>query len=114
NGAVHVLGNDLAAIERAIAQPRRNAATLSVPVKLALSDNALTVNLPAASATTGEIWACAISRSVPVTIARGENLGSTITYHNVVRRWIKLGEWNGSAASYSVPATELRSDGIDA
>ena len=116
NGAVHVLGNDMAAIERAMAQPRRNTSTLSVPVKLALSDNALTVNLPAASgsASAGEIWACAISRAVPVTIARGENLGSTITYHNVVRRWIKLGEWNGSAASYSVPATELRSDGIDA
>ena len=25
----------------------------------------------------------------------GENSGHTITYHNVVRKWIKLGEWTG-------------------
>jgi hypothetical protein len=117
NGTVHVLGSDMAAIERAITQPKRNAATLSVPVKLSLADNALTVNVPAASGTAasgGEIWACAVARSVPVTISRGENLGSTVTYHNVVRRWIKLGDWNGSAASYSLPATDLGADGVDA
>jgi len=33
-----------------------------------------------------------MSKAVPVTITRGENKGKSITYHNVVRRWIKVGE----------------------
>ena len=33
---------------------------------------------------------------VPVAIGRGENSGHTITYHNVVRRWVKLGDWTGA------------------
>ena len=50
NGAVHVLGSDKGAIERAIAQTRRNAATLSLPVKLAVADDKLTVNVQTANA----------------------------------------------------------------
>lgn len=30
-----------------------------------------------------------------VVIKRGENAGKTITYHNVVRDWSVLGQWNG-------------------
>ena len=30
-----------------------------------------------------------------VTIERGENAGQTITYHNVVTSWERLGEWDG-------------------
>ncbi len=41
---------------------------------------------------------CARSRSkVPVTIGRGENNGTTITYTNVVRRWVRLGDWVGKS-----------------
>ncbi len=43
------------------------------------------------------IWLCPITKSVPVVIGRGENSGHTITYTNVVRRWIKLGDWTGKA-----------------
>lgn len=30
-----------------------------------------------------------------VTIERGENAGKTITYHNIVTSWDRLGEWTG-------------------
>ena len=42
-----------------------------------------------------------------VAIKRGENAGRTITYHNVVRRVISLGKWDGSgefSAASKVPA----------
>ena len=38
-----------------------------------------------------------MTKAVPVAIGRGENSGQTITYNNVVRRWMKLGDWNGKA-----------------
>ena len=45
-----------------------------------------------------EVWLCALAKAVPVTIgARREQRARTITYHNVVRRWVKLGDWNGKA-----------------
>ena len=46
-------------------------------------------------------------------IGRGENRGHTITYTNVVRRWIKLGDWSGKAESFSVPLKDFQNGGID-
>jgi hypothetical protein len=115
NGSIHVLGSDKSEIERAVAQSRRNASPLRVVVTLTKADDKLTVNLPAAAEErrVGEVWACAIAKSVPVTVERGENRGNTITYHNVVRRWVKLGEWTGKAEALSVPLGDLKRDGAD-
>jgi hypothetical protein len=51
---------------------------------------------------------------VKVAIGRGENSGRTVTYYNVVRRWLKLGDWTGAAVTWRVPASEIMADGIDA
>jgi hypothetical protein len=116
NGAVHVLGSDRNAIERAIAKTSHAAATMSVPVKLALAGDALAVTvMPAASESPqGEVWLCALTKSLPVEIGRGENHGRTIAYHNVVRRWVKLGDWTGAAQSFNVKAAEFEAEGVDA
>ncbi len=116
NGAAHVLGSDKNAIERAIAATRRDAATLSLPVKVSVAGDKLNVEVPAASASgsSGEVWLCTLTRSLPVAIGRGENHGRTVTYHNVIRRWTKLGEWTGAARSFTVPAADLDADGADA
>jgi hypothetical protein len=109
NGIVHVLGSDKAAIENAIAQTRATAAPLTLPVAIAVADGKVTVKVPAASADPGsaEVWLCPITHKAPVAVGRGENSGHTLTYYNVVRRWIKLGDWNGKAATFSVPMAEL-------
>jgi hypothetical protein len=52
-------------------------------------------------------------RTATVAIGRGENQGRTVTYHNVVRRWLKLGDWTGRANSWNVPLQALEQDGID-
>jgi hypothetical protein len=108
NGVVQVLGSDKAAIEKAIAQTR-SAAPLSLPVTIAVADGKVTVNVPAAESEhrSAEVWLCPITGKAPITVGRGENSGKTLTYNNVVRRWVKLGEWNGKAASFSVPVTDL-------
>ena len=74
----------------------------------------LTVSVPAKDDhTPGEIWLCPITKSVPVKIGRGENRGHTITYTNVARRWVKLGEWNGTAQTFSVPLKDLQTGEVD-
>jgi hypothetical protein len=114
NGLVHAVGSDKAAIEQAIAESRRDGATLSLPVKLSIADGKLNVDVLAATpeAASGEVWLCALGKAIPVTIGRGENSGRTVTYHNVVRRWVKLGDWTGAARTFSVPVADLQ--GADA
>jgi hypothetical protein len=110
NGVTHAVGNDKVAIEHAIAESRREGATLSLPVSVVLTDGKVNVSMPAgAEKATGEVWLCALGTAVPVAIARGENSGHTVTYHNVVRRWVKLGDWTGAARTFSVPVTDLAS-----
>ena len=109
NGIVHVLGSDKAAIEQAIAQTRRSAAPLTLPVTMAVADGKVTVNVPAGEGEHGnaEVWLCPITAKAQVEIARGENRGHTLTYTNVVRRWVKLGEWTGKAESFNLPVANL-------
>src|SRR5712691_4852810 len=81
NGALHVQGSDKTAIERAIAQTRHQAGTLSLPVTVAVADGRVNVAVPESKdqRASGEIWLCTLAKSVPVAIGRGENRGHTIT-----------------------------------
>ena len=115
NGAVQALGSDRAAIERAITQSHNNKATLSLPLTMTLDNGRLTVAAPAGSENvSAEAWLCPISKTVAVAIGRGENNGHTFTYHNVVRRWVRLGVWDGKAATWSIPVADFKTDGVDA
>lgn len=116
NGAMHVLGSDRAAIEHTIALTDQRSGVMSVPVALTLDDKGLNVKVESAESAhnTGEVWLCPVAKAIAVAIGRGENRGRTLTYHHVVRGWLKLGEWTGAAASWNVPLTELKTGGADA
>jgi hypothetical protein len=109
NGIVHVLGSDKAAIEQAIAKTRQRAAPMTLPVTLSVADGKVSVNVPAAGGEqrSAEVWLCPISGKVQVMIERGENRGHTIAYSNVVRRWVKLGDWSGKAETFNLPVADL-------
>lgn len=108
NGVKHVLGSDRAAIEKAIASTRENAAPLTLPLTMTVADGKLTVNVPNSSdARAGEVWLCPYASKAQVTIERGENRGNTFTYVNVVRGWKKLGDWKGAAESFSIPVADV-------
>jgi hypothetical protein len=49
---------------------------------------------------------------VEVAVERGENRGKTMAYYNVVRRWVRLGEWTGKAATFSIPVDEIADAGF--
>jgi hypothetical protein len=110
NGTTHVLGSDRPAIERAVKHARANA---QLPVKVAVADGKINVEIPAAKqpGQSGEVWLCPLSKAVPVQIGRGENRGQNVTYTNVVRGWIKLGEWKGDELVLSKPVSEILAKG---
>ncbi|RZA10295.1 MAG: DUF1223 domain-containing protein [Proteobacteria bacterium] len=115
NGKLHALGNDREQVHKAISNPG-NAEQMNVPVTVSIAKSEITVSLPATEKATNaqyEVWICSVAKSVPVTIGRGENKGKEVVYHNVVRNWLKVGDWNGRAANWSVPLENLNGAGVD-
>jgi hypothetical protein len=115
NGVVHTLGSDKNAIETAIAQTRKQDGTLALPLSMSVANDNIAISIPAAkdASPKGEIWLCPITRDVTVSVGKGENTGHTLTYHNVVRRWVKLGDWNGAARDFNVPVRDMTALGAD-
>ena len=74
---------------------------------------------PALAATGGRVRVGALANAKPssvwlvrydprlrdVPIRAGENGGKTLPHRDVVRQLVKLGDWDGAAVSYSLPAT---------
>jgi hypothetical protein len=118
NGAAQVIGSDRAEIESAIGATRKTDGVMSVPVSMGLSGKQITVSVAASNkgpaAVHGEIWICSISKAIPISIGRGENRGRELTYYNVVRNVLKVGDWNGNAGSWTVPLENVSREGIDA
>jgi hypothetical protein len=115
NGNMYALGSDRDAIEKAIFQSRKGGVALSLPVVMTMADGRLLVSAPQESElhSPAEVWLCGLAKAVTVAIGRGENRGKTITYHNVARRWIKLGSWAGKSGTWNVPVQDFDGDGID-
>ena len=118
NGSVHLIGSDRTGIEGAIGDTKKTDGVMSVPVSMKLAGEQITVSVAASNkgpvATHGEVWICSISKAVPIAIGRGENRGRELTYYNVVRNVLKVGDWNGSAGSWTVPLENISREGIDA
>src|SRR5262245_60743211 len=116
NGSAQVIGSDRTAIDGAIKTTSKTEGVMSVPVTMTLSGKQLNVSVDASKVTTpgrGEIWICSVSKAVPISIGRGENRGQQITYYNVVRSLVKVGDWNGSSGSWTVPVEDISRAGVD-
>jgi hypothetical protein len=118
NGSVHLIGSDRAGIEEAIGDTRKADGVMSVPVSMVLAGKQITVSVAGSNkspaAMHGEVWICSIAKEVSIAIGRGENRGREVTYHNVVRNLLKVGDWNGSAGNWTVPLENISREGVDA
>jgi len=118
NGSAHVIGSDRDGIEGAISDTKKTDRVMSVPVSMTLAGKQITVSVAASNkgsaAVHGEVWICSVSKSVPISIGRGENRGRDLTYYNVVRNLLKVGDWNGSSGSWTVPLENITREGVDA
>jgi hypothetical protein len=119
NGSVHVVGSDRAGIEGAIGETDKTSNVMSVPVSMTVTGKQINVSVAESRNSSavpmhGEVWICSVSKAVPISIGRGENRGREITYHNVVRNVLKVGDWNGTPGSWTVPLENISRDGVDA
>jgi hypothetical protein len=102
NGAAHVVGSNRGSVESAIANVRRSAPAAALQIRA--TDNDIIIDMPNGDAgSDATLWVMSIAPAVNVKIERGENAGSSITYHNVVRKLASVGSWNGSAATIKLP-----------
>lgn len=118
NGSAHLIGSDRAGIESAIGSTKKADGVMSVPVTMTIAGKQITVTVAASgkgpAAAHGEVWICSVSKAIPISIGRGENRGRDITYYNVVRNLLKVGDWNGSSGSWTVPLENISREGVDA
>ncbi|AMJ62117.1 DUF1223 domain-containing protein [Bosea sp. PAMC 26642] len=111
NGAGHFVGSDRSGIEPGLRQT-----TLTATIALAETDDALRIGLSGSVAVGDKpagIWVLPITRIVTVPIGRGENEGRTVSYANVVRGLVRVGDWDGKETTLSVPLTTTRAANAD-
>jgi hypothetical protein len=108
NGTKPCVGSDRSQIEAlARAEP-----ALPVTVTANERDGAVqvTINAGPERVAMAEVWILPVSRSRTVPIGKGENRGRTITYANVVRGMVRLGEWRGGSSTYDVSLRTAQGD----
>lgn len=102
NGRANIVGSRRAPLEALIVKSDRG---LGGPV-LAVGNKMVTVD--GASAKPADVWLVRYDpRSVEFAIKAGENGGRTLPHRNIVRELVKLGRWQGGAASFVLPPAKL-------
>jgi hypothetical protein len=100
NGRTDVVGVERGEIERAVARADRGLAGPRVDV----AAHQVTVS-GAAPARGAQVWLVQYDPNIiQVPIRRGENGGRTLPHKNIVRTLTRLGDFNGAAHSYALPA----------
>jgi hypothetical protein len=111
NGTADIVGSDRPAIEQAIA-----GAALPVAVDMHAGTGTVEIAVPARPSpepVRATIRLALLSSEARVAIARGENAGATIAYHNIVKAIRPIGMWEGNPVKITLPADELMGDGVD-
>lgn len=112
NGTRSAAGSERAAIERTIAgEPGRDVA---LPVAVAASERngVVTVEVNgAAEHQATPVWVMPVRKLQTIEIGRGENKGRRVTYANVVRGIVRIGEWRGGTERFEVPLATAQADG---
>ena len=65
------------------------------------------------SETTAGIWILPTTHQAAVPITRGENQGRTLSYANVVRGMVRVGEWTGKATTVTAPLSATQAPEAD-
>src|SRR5579863_1533835 len=102
NGRAAGVGDEVSEVETLAAKTDRGAAGPAVTI----DGGAVAIGAGAAPAGGAEVWLALYNPGVlEVSVPRGENAGRTLAHRNVVRRLVRLGEWNGAAERLPLPAS---------
>jgi hypothetical protein len=116
NGIAHVVGSDPDAIQAQAEICYGRDGALSIPIRTEVTPAGLSVEVGAAKGAapkSANLWLVRVASSREVQIKRGENSGRTFTYVNVARGFMRIGEWTGEAASFTLPTHQLQSADAD-
>lgn len=89
------------------------AATLSLPVEVAVGAKMLDINVgPGQAGTQAMVWLVTFKDHAQVQIDRGENAGQMIDYSQIVTGRQMLGMWDPATGTHlKLPLSELQADG---
>jgi hypothetical protein len=100
NGRVSTVGNQLPEVEGLLAE-----ASLDGGPQVTLADGHVMVGNGRAPSGGADVWLVHYDPNlIEVPVARGENSGHTLPHSHVVRDLVRLGTWDGAAASLTLPA----------
>ncbi len=101
DGVVHAVGSDSAEVRAAMQTAAARPNVLNVKLSLTAAGGTAHIDVPAGQGSAG-LWLLRVTHSKAVAIGRGENAGANVTYTNVVRGMVKIGDWTGEAKSFDV------------
>jgi hypothetical protein len=110
NGVKDCVGSDRAAIEAVLNSAKVRAAAFSAVVNASERNGMAIIEVEGAADRSAEIWALPVTRIQTVSIERGENRGRAVTYANVVRGLVRVGDWTGGSARFETPLRTVRGD----
>jgi hypothetical protein len=116
DGSVHGVGSDKQQLAALVASTSATRQNVGASMKISESDGMVIVDLGAANGEIGHgagVWLLRVSRSKSVAIGRGENRGRQLTYANVVRSMVRMGQWMGSPSRFEIPLPEARAEDTD-
>jgi hypothetical protein len=108
NGVDHYVGSQRSAVADGIDKARSDSATQWVDVAMTDDETDVMINISAHPAHKhATLWLMAYAPEISIEIKKGENAGSTIAYHNVVRKMVPAGSWHGADAKLVLPKTSV-------
>ncbi len=115
NGVAAAIGSDRAQLDAAKEESRKRTDVLSAPLSVSEPGGAIDSSIGAAPRKiyNAGVYLIALASKRTVTIQRGENAGSTLTYSNVVRGITKVGEWTGAPIVLKASLDKAHLDGAD-
>ncbi len=94
NGAIPVVGNQRSEVYAVLGRPR--TAAWKVPLNFSANGNEIAIEMGQASGVPeSTLWVMALQAEATARIEKGELAGHEITYHNIVRRMVPAGMWQG-------------------
>lgn len=114
NGTGHLVGSDKDEIQKTVGQ----LAPSGFPVRIGLKEENgnLEIRLaPSGSAAerAAGVWVLPTTHLATVPITRGENQGKTLSYANVVRGMVRVGDWNGKDVTITAPLSATQAPEAD-
>ncbi|MEL6947845.1 MAG: DUF1223 domain-containing protein [Pseudomonadota bacterium] len=116
NGQAHGVGSQPKVIQAVLAAHAAQALNPSIAVKAYKRDMELRISVEGAGHTfdgSETLWLVRFDKQKTVEIKRGENAGTKITYHNVVRGITMLGMVKNGRLDVVLPIAELKRQGFD-